>query len=268
VTFISNIQGHPLDRDDNGFISRLHADGTLEARFIDGASPEVTLHAPKGLVVHEGLLYVTDIDRVRLFDATTGKPSGEHLLPGATFGNDLALAADGGLYVSDSGLDRDFHSTGTDAVYTIRKGKVKVLLRDRKLAGPNGLLADEGGVWVVGFGGNELSFITDKGQRERVQSLPQGSLDGLQRTRDGVFLISSWESGSVFAGKPGGEFVELLTGLTSPADLGYDAQTHTVWVPLFQKDQVLSQRLSEPTLPEPEVPPGESPGAPAGSHSP
>ena len=51
VYLVSNINGGPCDRDDNGFISRVSPDGqVLDLKWIDGADPGVTLHAPKGSV--------------------------------------------------------------------------------------------------------------------------------------------------------------------------------------------------------------------------
>ena len=48
VYLVSNINGGPGDRDDNGFISRVSPDGqVLDLKWIDGADPGVTLHAPR-----------------------------------------------------------------------------------------------------------------------------------------------------------------------------------------------------------------------------
>src|SRR5207247_257348 len=50
--FVSNINGGPLAKDNNGFISRLRPDGALEVlKFIEGGRAGVTLNAPKGLAV-------------------------------------------------------------------------------------------------------------------------------------------------------------------------------------------------------------------------
>src|SRR5262249_57870813 len=46
---VSNINGGPAEVDDNGFISRVTPDGKVAAlKWIDGAKPDVKLHAPKG----------------------------------------------------------------------------------------------------------------------------------------------------------------------------------------------------------------------------
>lgn len=246
--FVSNINGSPLDVDNNGFISKVTPTGEVTLKFIEGGQNGVTLNAPKGMAVSAGLLYVADIDRVRTFDVTTGVFKGEIVLPGSTFVNDVAEAPDGGLYVTDSGLDKTFSSTGTDAIYKIVKGKAKKLLSGKKLGAPNGVLAGEGGVWVVTYLTGELYFVTDKGKQERTQKLPKGANDGVVQTKAGAVLVSSWEGSSVFTGAPGGEFTEMLSGLTSPADIGYDEKRNRLLVPLFQKDEVVFQDLDKLTV--------------------
>src|SRR5688500_12740589 len=81
---VSNINGTPLDKDDNGFISKLSPEGkVLELKWIDGSAATVELNAPKGLGVSGGTLYVADIDTIRTFDLATGKPSAQTKAAGA-----------------------------------------------------------------------------------------------------------------------------------------------------------------------------------------
>jgi len=52
IYFVSNINGSPTAKDDNGFISRVRPDGAVEnLKFIEGGHNGVTLHAPKGLAL-------------------------------------------------------------------------------------------------------------------------------------------------------------------------------------------------------------------------
>ena len=108
VYFISNINGNPLDADDNGYISRVDPERLQgEMKWIDGSKPDVTLNAPKGMAIAGDTLYVADISTVRKFNRKTGAPEGEVKIIGTTFLNDAA--SDGtSIYVSDSGLDANF----------------------------------------------------------------------------------------------------------------------------------------------------------------
>lgn len=263
VYLVSNIDGSPTDADNNGFISKVSPDGTVTAlTWIAGGQNGVALNAPKGMGVKDDVLYVTDIDTIRMFDMATGAPKGEVAIEGATFLNDISVGPTGTIYVSDSGMKADekgFTPTGTDAVWTLKEGKAEKLIAGDALNRPNGLLADEGGVWVVTNGGTELYRVTDEGKREASVTLPGGSLDGLAKTKDGNLLISSWQAQAVFQGKPTGTFTPLLANLPSPADIGYDAKRNRVLVPIFQGDAIQIQQLGEATpglrsdAPEPEV---------------
>ena len=52
VYLVSNVNGSPTDKDDNGFISRITPEGEIEnLKWIDGALGDVTLHAPKGMAI-------------------------------------------------------------------------------------------------------------------------------------------------------------------------------------------------------------------------
>lgn len=244
VYLVSNINGGPLDADDNGFISKITSEGKLtESKWIDGAKDNIKLNAPKGLAITGGILYVADIDTVHKFDAKTGEPKGDIKIDGATFLNDVAVAPDGGVYVTDSGLDKEFKGTGTDAVYAIGKDdKVKPLIKDKKLSAPNGVTAgDKGAVWVVTFGSGEIYEVDAKGKMSKNQKLPKGQLDGVVVLDGGDLLVSSWEGSAIYRGKPGGEWKPVVENVKSPADIGYDTKRHRILIPSFQGNTVILQ---------------------------
>src|SRR5690606_2020384 len=86
IYIVANVNGAPLDRDGNGFISRIRPTGEVESlKWIDGAADGVTLNAPKGMAVHGDTLFVSDIDSVRAFHRTSGQPLGARGIAGATF---------------------------------------------------------------------------------------------------------------------------------------------------------------------------------------
>ena len=73
---MANINGAAAEKDGNGFISRVSPQGVvLDLKWIDGASPGVTLHAPKGMAIVADTLFVTDIDCIRRFHRVTGRAS-------------------------------------------------------------------------------------------------------------------------------------------------------------------------------------------------
>src|SRR5260370_11137467 len=165
IYFVSNINGGPLTKDNNGFISRLRPDGAIEVlKFIEGGRAGVTLNAPKGLALLGDTLWVADISVVRAFNARTGAPVDSVKLDslGAVFLNDIAIAPNGAIYVTDTGIRFDdvgnvLHP-GPDRVF--RGGpdrQVTVALRGDTLGRPNGITLDAVGrrFIVVQYGGQE-----------------------------------------------------------------------------------------------------------------
>jgi hypothetical protein len=238
---VSNINGKPDGVDNNGYISELSPEGkVIKEKFIAGGVGKVKLDAPKGSGISGGVLYVTDISVVRLFDLKTGQPKGEVAVPGATFLNDLAVAKDGRVFVSDSGLKSGaggFEPTGSDAVYVIEKGKLKVLAKGTDLAGPNGLVAVANGVLVNTFGGDEVYRLDEKGGKQDVTKVPAAGLDGLALVGDTLW-VSSWKGSAIFRGSLGGKFEIAFAGLAGAADFGVDSKRKRVLVPRFLENAV------------------------------
>jgi sugar lactone lactonase YvrE len=267
VYLVSNINGGPAEADGNGFISKVGPDGKLiELKWIDGTKADVTLNAPKGMAVSGDKLYVADLTFVRVFDRKTGKALGKIGAAGATFLNAVAAAPDGTIYVSDSGLKagkEGLEPTGSDAIYRIgTRGTAEPVLRDKSLNRPNGLVADNEGVWVASFGSNELYRVNVKGnegKKEQVHQLPTGALDGLVALPDGSVLVSSWAGGAVYRGKPGGSFSAVVKDVKSPAAIGYDQKRNALLIPLFESDAVQIHTIGAAPAPQQ----GASAAAPA-----
>ena len=241
VYLVANVQGSPVERDQNGFISKVSPDGTmLEPHFIVGGQGH-GLSAPKGMVLSGELLFVADIDRVFAFHRDTGELRSETVIPGATFLNGVTLGSEGEIYVTDSGLsmgDDGFVASGSDAVYVLRGQGPEVVVKDPSLGRPNGILFSEEGLWVVTFGTGELYRIDHEREVRDRRTLPDGTLDGIVQLRDGRLAISSWEGESVLVGEARGEFTRAITDVTSPAAIGYDETRGRVIVPLFMKDEI------------------------------
>ncbi len=259
---VSNINGSPLDKDDNGFISKLSPEGQVIAlKWIDGSASDVELNAPKGFGISNGKLYVADIDVIRTFDAATGKPGAQIKVTGASFLNDVAVAPDGTVYVSDTGLkagkDGALEPNKKDAIYKVSpEGKLSTLVKGEKLGLPNGLFADATGLWVATWQG-ALYHVSPDGKQEAPLKAPGAQLDGLIQTADGQVLFSSWETSTVYVGSTDGQFSPLLSDVKAPADIGYDSKRGQVLVPLFTENTIQILKL----------PPVAAATAPAATHS-
>jgi sugar lactone lactonase YvrE len=239
VYLVSNVNGQPLDKDGNGFISRVSPDGRMvAARWIAGGRDGVVLNAPKGSGIAGDTLYVADIDVVRRFHRETGAPLGEIAIPGAVFLNDLAVGPDGAVYVTDTGLRMGagrMQAAGTDAVWRIRGGQAQAMVKGPELGSPNGVVVDaDGSVIVAGMTSGEMVRVAADGRsRTPLRAPRRGQLDGIVRTRGGSLLVSDWKRSSVYRIHADAEPEVAIPDLPSPADIGYDARRNRLLVPLM-----------------------------------
>src|SRR5205809_1804782 len=246
IYFVSNINGSPTAKDNNGFISRVRPDGAVEnLKFIEGGKSGVTLNAPKGLALWADTLWVADIDAVRAFNARTGATIDSVSLAslGAVFLNDIAIAPTGALYITDTGIRFDdvgnvLHP-GPDRVFRIGPDrKVTVAVRGDTLGRPNGIALDPVGkrFVIVEFGGRSLLAWKPEDKAPSVIAKGPGGFDGVV-IAGGKILVSSWTDSTVSSYETGQE-VKVITGVPSPADIGYDGKRNRVLIPIFTGNRV------------------------------
>ncbi|MEO1323307.1 MAG: hypothetical protein AAFV59_09910 [Pseudomonadota bacterium] len=180
--YISNIAGDLTAKDGEGWISRLSPDGRFVEQFW-----ATGLNAPKGMVVHEGALYVADIDTIIVLDPDSGERVNSIPIDGASFLNDMGVWR-GELVVSDS---------SNSTVYTVRNGFSSILVELPEYAQLNGLLENrEGELLITSMGsGALLSYDMEHGIHTIADGLNRP--DGIGIAPDGSLLVSSFP-GQVF----------------------------------------------------------------------
>jgi len=234
--YVSSINGGPADRDGNGFISKVSLDGRmLERQWVSG------LHAPKGLALLGGRLYVADIDTLVEIDVNAAAVSGRFPVDGAVFLNDVTSAGDGMIYVSD---------TATDTIHRLQEGTVSVWLQSAALRGPNGLLAEAGRMLVAAWGaeddagglpGQVLSVSRqDRSIRVIGNTLTQGNLDGIETYAGGGYLITRWMTGQLLWLQASGEAELLLTLEKGMADLDYLPGKDMLVLPMLKSGKLIA----------------------------
>ncbi len=247
VWYVSNINGSPVAKDDNGYILRISADFAVvdSVPFINGADSDITLNAPKGMALVGDTLWVADIDAVRAFDVTTGTAitSLELAAQNATFLNDVAVGGDGTIYITDSGIsfnaDGSVSHPGKSRIFALsgRNAREAVVLPAQSAA--NGLAFDAANNrWlIVGFNSPSVFAWTPGADSVTVLGSGPGGGDGLVILNDGRALYSTWADSSLYVFADGVS-TKLRGGLNAPADLGYDPRRDIVAVPLFQDNRV------------------------------
>jgi hypothetical protein len=245
VYFVSNINGNPSQKDNNGFISRVRADGTVDSMmFIAGGRGGARLNAPKGMAIVGDTLVVADIDAVRMFNRRTGAPiaSVDFSPLRANFLNDIAVGGDGALYITDTGLrfspSGQMSHPGPDRVFKLTRRTPSVVISDSALAAPNGITWDGANARFViaPFNGKAL-FTWKPGQKPATLAEGVGQFDGVEVLPDGRVVASSWADSSVYVVRDGSA-TKLVAGVPSPADIGVNAQRGILAVPLFTENRV------------------------------
>jgi hypothetical protein len=240
--YVSNVNGAPTDKDGNGFISKVSADGKMTTlKWIEG------LNAPKGMVMNGGKLYVSDIDQLIEIDAAAGKVTASYPAEGAVFLNDTAFDEAGNVYVSDIAKRK---------IWQLKDGKMAVWYEGDDLMHPNGLRVEGGKLIVAGWGremGDDGStktpgnlFTIDLATK-KLENLGSGegvgNLDGLERGADGTFLSTDFLAGALIRIKEDGTH-EMLADLNAgSADLEVSEDGKTAIVPQMMDNKVTAWGL-------------------------
>jgi len=249
--FISNVNGEPAAKDNNGFITKLDRDGkVIAAQFIRGGDGATTLHAPKGMAVINQRLYVADLDTLRAFDVKTGKPvvtvsfAGQ---PGSVALVDVAANQQGLLYASD--MD-------ANVIYRIDPAKqhaVSVLTRDATLAGPRGLAVHPktGRLIAVSWHKGRIVEIADNGTITELVSNGFFSsrfrnLDGVDFDTWGNMYVSDFTAGKIWRMRPDRHFNVIAEYLPTPADISVDRAKNLILVPYLYGNAAEINGLESP----------------------
>jgi sugar lactone lactonase YvrE len=245
VYFVSNINGSPLAKDGNGYISRLTRDGKVDSlKFIAGGRGGAKLDAPKGLAIKGDTLWVADIDAARAFDKRSGKPIATVNLSGqAKFLTDAVVGPDGAIYFTDTGIVDDgkggMAHPGPDRVFRVvgRQGTVALEFKDKP--GPNGIAWDSAGsrFVIVSFQGTSIYHWAPGDSAATVAAEGPGMMDGIEALGDGRFVVSTWTDSSLFVLR-GDKITKLVGGLPAAADIALDRERGRIAVPLLMDNRV------------------------------
>jgi sugar lactone lactonase YvrE len=236
VLYVSNIDGKdPWGKDGKGSIGKVSLDGKIiAAEWVTG------LHAPKGMGLYNGRLYVADLSEIAVIDVTKGAIEKRIPVDEAVSLNDISIDKAGTLYVSDSRSRKVF------GIPVNAQNEYWIALDSSQLKGPNGVLVYNDALYVLDAGimyhfkhsKKEKSFI-------KITEGMEGGTDGIENVTGNEFLVSTW-SGVVYYVYADGTKQVLMDGREqkiNSADIGYDAKRRIVYVPTFWKNTLAAYEL-------------------------
>ena len=228
VIYVSNGNTRPSDKDNDGFISVINTDGTVrDLRWVEG-----NLHAPKGMALLDGKLYVTDIDELKVIDVESATIEQTIPVNGAIFLNDVATDGEQ-VYFSDSRAGVIYALT-PDGNYAVISENTNV----------NGLECHNGHLFALDGEGLK-KFSKDGAYTQEVLNTEVTDGDGLVILNDSTFVASRWH-GEIFLIQ-GGETTVLLDTQaeeSNTADIGFIPGQQLVLVPTFFKNEVAAYELT------------------------
>lgn len=230
VIYVANINGNPIDKDGNGFISKVTPDGKIvNLKWVTG------LHAPKGMGMSGKYLFVSDVYRVVKIDVTDGTIVAKYHGEEAEFLNDVAVDANGVVYVSD--MRQNY-------LYRLKDNALKKWLSFADYPGPNGLYAEPDRL-LVGCR-NQVVAVSFKDEKPVKFIQCAGEIDGLERVKGDYYLISDW-TGRIHLVHPQHDKQLLLdtsSDKINAADIEYRTEGNILYVPTFYNNRVVAYDIS------------------------
>jgi len=253
VLFVSNVNGKPTEKDQNGFISKVSpANGSIiELNWVTG------LNAPKGIALsnNNNRLFVSDLTDLVEIDINTGKIIKRFNAPGSAFLNDVVSDKQGNIYVSDTITNTIYKLDGNNITSTLQPW-----LQSAQLNGPNGLHVDESknklivaslgkftkpgaGIEVVDLKNKTITPLGKEGTTS-----PFGGLDGIESDPTGErYYVTDNPAGKLYLvnadGTGYGTLIDLHT--QGAADIGFIPSQSTVMIPLMKDNKLAAYKLAE-----------------------
>lgn len=230
VLYVSNVGGlKPWMKDGYGFISKLSTNGTsVKNIWVDG------MDAPKGMGIHNDLLYVADIKKLVVIDILEEKVIKRVKIPHAEALNDIAINKKGNVFITDSETNR---------VYRYVNDEVTVLIENMDFKRPNGLYCI--GDTVLLATGTDIIALNEETGTYKMFLQGTGGVDGIDMVTDDTFIYSHW-SGKLFLHTIGEE-PQLILHYTSKdyniADICYIKNKKQVFLPTFFTNTVECHRV-------------------------
>ncbi len=228
VLYVSNIDGqNPWEADGKGSIGKVGLDGkVIAAEWVSG------LNGPKGMGLYNGKLYVADLGNIAVIDIAGGKIEKTIPIEGATGLNDISIDPKGVIYVTEYLAKK---------LYKVENEKAELIAEN--LTQPNGVLFHNNELFLLD-GTGMFKVNADKSLAKIADGM-EGGVDGIENIEGNNFIVSCWEGALWHVNTDGTKHLLMDTRKEkrSTADIGFDPETKTVYVPTFFRNTVVAYEI-------------------------
>lgn len=180
VLYVTNFDQFAMGKPDvSQFISKLDLQGEiLELKWIKD------LNNPLGITLKDDHLFVAERKAVAVIDLKREEIVERIPIPESLFLNDIAIADDGSIYISDS---------RKDVIWKVVDGKAEVWLSNPEVADPNVLYMHNNKLLIGNSGDHWLKSVDITTRKiTKVACFPEGFIDGIRLDNQGNYLVSLW----------------------------------------------------------------------------
>jgi len=227
VYWVSNMNGMTREKDANGFISVVSAEGTLVKPKFISSTREHPLHSPKGMALQGELLLVLDLDTLRVYNSNTGQHIRSELIADSVLLNDIVIA-EGDIFISDMYQDKIVRLDGSSFA-------IKDTMTVQR---PNGLLYDQGHLWIASFSKEGMIYRLEISTQNRNEiSIPYGYIDGIVKMGE-KYLLSSWQYEGLLLGVPG-DWAAQKEPKGMFGDISFDEKRERILIPVTKEQRLI-----------------------------
>ncbi|UCD18828.1 MAG: SMP-30/gluconolactonase/LRE family protein [candidate division WOR-3 bacterium] len=235
ILYVSNYDVYNPSRSEGSqSISRVSLDGTIKnLDWVTG------LKNPLGMIMDEDRLFVAERTGIAVIALQSGEIIRRYPIDQAGLLNDIAIDANGSIYVSDS---------RKNIIYKLSNGEYEEWLSGDDVEDPNGMLII-GNSLIFGNSGDHYLKSVDLITKEirKIANLGPGFIDGIKLAKDGNYLVSHWQ-GRVYRIAPSGAVTKILD-LSAPgiycADFEYIPDKDLLVIPTFFDNRLIIYRFEE-----------------------
>jgi hypothetical protein len=195
------------------------------------------LDAPKGMGVHEGKMYVTDIHKLVIIDMATATIEKSIIIDSSEFLNDVTIDAKGNVYFTDSGAKK---------IHLYKDGQVSLWSSDPLLLKPNGLFALENSLRIIDMESG-LFYDADYSTKKLTgvaKDIPGG--DGVMQISKNEYIISCWQGEVYYVNDSTTQkILDTKEAKLNAADSWYVDAENLLIVPTFFGNSVMAYTITK-----------------------